>query len=122
MDSLKERFEKKYLQPQGRISRYFSTLFIFLAGAGSIYIYFAIKYFLCVSDGCADLVITKPWVNMPTYFVVYGVCCIIISVFVWRSRQIQTLFVGAMDVLVGSGFLIIGKIFFAIAIELGRNT
>ena len=79
MESLQERLDRTILKPQGNISRYLSTAFVFLVGAGSIYIYFAIEYFLCANDRCVDLVITKTWVDMSAVFVVYGVwyvvCC-----------------------------------------------
>ena len=122
MESLNERLERTFLKPQGKISRYFSTFFIFLAGIGGIYIYFAIEYFLCISNKCSDLLITKTWVNTPVYFVIYGICCLVIGVYVWRSKQLQTMFVWSIDILVGSSFLLLGKAFFAIAIEIGKST
>ena len=122
MQSLKQRLEETLLKPQGNVSRYISTIFILLMGIGGAYIYFAIEHFLCVGNRCSDLVITKTWVNTSIYFLFYGASCFVIGVFVWRLKQLQTMFVWAVDILVGSSFLILGKVFFAIAIEIGKNT
>jgi uncharacterized membrane protein HdeD (DUF308 family) len=122
MESVKERLDRTFLKLQGNLSRYLSTAFIFLFGAGSIYIYFAIEHFLCANDRCVDLVITKPWIDMSVFFVIYGICCFVIGYFVLRAKQLQIMYAWSFDLLVGSGFYLFGKSFFAIAIEIGKNT
>ncbi|RLW69806.1 MAG: hypothetical protein B6D71_08835 [gamma proteobacterium symbiont of Stewartia floridana] len=122
MESVKKRLDRTFLKPQGSISRYLSAVFIFLVGAGSIYIYFAIEYFLCANDRCIDLVITKAWIDMSAFFVIYGICCFVIGIFVFREKQLQIMYAWSCDILIGSGFYLFSKSFFAIAIEIGNNT
>jgi hypothetical protein len=122
METFKQRLDRTFLKPQGKISRYSSTAFLLLIGAGSIYLYFAIEYFLCADNRCIDLAITRPWTNMPEFFIVYGICCFVIGVFIWRSKQLQLLYAWAFDLLAASGFYLFSKSFFAIAIEIGKLT
>ena len=59
---------------------------------------------------------------MPEYFLIYGFTSLIISWFVWRSKQMEVLYAWSIDILIGTGFLLFSKVFFAIAIELGQKT
>ncbi|MBV2090510.1 MAG: hypothetical protein KUF72_06440 [Candidatus Thiodiazotropha sp. (ex Ctena orbiculata)] len=122
MESLQEKLDSTFFKPQGNVSRYLSSAFIFMVGAVSIYMFFAVQYFLCADNQCDDLVITKPWVNMPGLFIVYGLCSFIVSIFVFSEKELKTVFAWSFDLLVGSGFYLFGKSFFAIAIEIGKNT
>lgn len=58
---------------------------------------------------------------MSAFFVVYGICCFVIGVFVFRFKQAQIIYVWAIDLMAGSGFLLFGKSFFAIAIEIAKH-
>ncbi len=121
MKEIKQRLDRTFLKPRGKVSRYFSTAFIFLVGAASIYLYFAIVFFLCSGNSCADLVITRPWIRMPELFALYGICCLVTGVFIFRAKNIQVVYTWAIDILIGSGFLLFSKAFFAIAIEIANK-
>ncbi len=121
MESLQQRLDRTLLKPQGNASRILSALFIFLMGAGGIYLYFAIEYILCVDNNCVDLVVTKTWLRLPIFFVLYGICCFVVGIFVWRSKDLKIIFAWAISLLAGCSFYLLSKIFFAIAIEIGTS-
>jgi hypothetical protein len=121
METVKERLDRTFLRPQGKISRYLSVAVIYLIGAESLYLYFSINYFLCASDRCGDLVVTKTWVHATEFLLLYGLCCFVLGVFLLRSKQLQILFAWAIDLLAASGFLLFSKAYFAIAIEIGNR-
>jgi hypothetical protein len=121
MESFKQRLDRTFLKPQGNVSRYFSFFVILLVGLGGLYTYFAIEYFLCAESRCVDLAITSSWIRTTELYFIYGLCCIIISFFVLKTKQLQCMYAWAIDILVASSFILIAKSFFAIALEIGKS-
>ena len=122
MKNIKEEFSKKYLSPQGRITRYFDSFFIFMCSIVSIYIYYGINYELCSNNVCEKLVVTKYWFTSSYLFLIYSASVFVTGLFVLKTKELQRIYSISIALAIGTSFILCGMLFFAIMRELGSAT
>jgi hypothetical protein len=93
-----------------------------LAGLSSIIGYYIIEYKLCVSDRCLGLSITKYWYETSVGYVIYGVCLIIIGIFIYREKDLPMVYALAIVLAVAIGTVYSSMVIFGMSKELANFT
>lgn len=107
-----------FLRPRGNVSRYIDSVFIVLAGFASILSYYIIEYSLCAADKCLNLAITEYWYDTSTGYVIYGVCLLILGVFVHREKNLPLIYALAIVLAVAVGTVYSCMIIFGMSKEI----
>ncbi len=118
MKNIRQEFLNTYLSPQGTLTRYIDSLFIFLCSLTALLVYYSINYELCIDSACDDLAITQYWVSSSIIYLIYSASVFVTGIFVFNTKQLPKIYSIGITLAIGSSFVLSGMIIFAISQEI----
>ena len=118
----KEIIYKVFLEPSGKISRFFTLLILILSSLLFIYIYWLINHYICQNFNCTILEITDIWVKQSFMFLIMATCNVFTFFFILKNKDIPNIYVLAITLGFITAAVISGYIPLAINHEIGNLT
>jgi len=118
----KEMLHKTFIEPPGKISRFFTLIMMSTSSLLFIYIYWLINYYICVNQNCSMLEITDIWLKQSFMFLIMAICNICTLIFILKNKNIPNIYVLAISLGFITAAIISGYIPFAIGHEAGDLT
>lgn len=110
----------KLLLPPGPIARRLEGVIVCFSGVTCFLVYKLIKFDLCNSRDCSQLVVTDFFARLPELYLLYGVASILTGIFLYMDKEISRLFRFGIEMSVLTGTMLSGMIAFGMLGELGR--
>jgi len=98
---IKEKFRKSFLTPQRKTGRIFTISLLCLSSFMFLYQYWLLDYYICEKFDCSSLVITDIWIKKSFMFIIIGICNIGTTLFIFKNKNIPSIYVAAITL----GFL-----------------
>ena len=110
------------LTPQNSVLRWIDAVMLFISGITSISFYFIINFYFCIGEICEKLNVSKIWVILSFLYLVYGISLIVVSIYIYKKKDLIKLYSLAITLMAASSFVLIGMQIFAIYKELNVIT
>ena len=110
--------KKDLRTPEGKYSRRFSVLVIFMASLSAFLAYIMISLDMCSNNACDNLKETGILVVLSPFYLIYSVCGFIICYFIATKKNLESIYSYAITGAVACGFMLISMAPFMISAEL----
>ena len=93
-----------------------------ICGMGCFLVYALIKFDLCATRDCEQLVVTKFYASLPEMYLAYGAACILTGVFLYSNKDVNRTFRLGIEAAILIGFVLSGMIAFGMLTEMRNVT